>query len=75
MRARSLLGIDRERYLRARWSLGHRDAQSIAYSLTMMRSRTLLLTLTMSIGSAAPARAQAWPAGSVGFDKAIYAKV
>jgi hypothetical protein len=41
----------------------------------MMRSRTLLLTLTMSIGSAPPARAQAWPAGSVGFDKAIYAKV
>jgi hypothetical protein len=41
----------------------------------MIRSRTLLLALTMSIGSAAPVRAQAWPAGSVGFDKAIYAKV
>jgi hypothetical protein len=41
----------------------------------MIRSRALLLALTMSIGSAALVRAQAWPAGSVGFDKAIYAKV
>jgi len=41
----------------------------------MIRSRALLLALTMWIGSAAQLCAQAWPAGSVGFDKAIYAKV
>jgi hypothetical protein len=41
----------------------------------MTRLRTTLLLATMSIVPAMAARAQAWPAGSVGFDKTIYAKI
>jgi hypothetical protein len=41
----------------------------------MTRIRTLLLALLAFAGSAQALRAQAWPAGSVDLDKAVYAKV
>ena len=41
----------------------------------MTRFRWSQLTLAMLISSAAALRAQGWPAGSVGFDKTIYAKI
>lgn len=40
----------------------------------MIRYRPSQLTLALLIGSSVSLRAQTWPAGSVGFDKAIYAK-
>lgn len=48
---------------------------SLPVRLVMTRFRRSQLTLAMVISSATALRAQAWPAGSVGFDKAIFAKI